>query len=325
MQDDAKSITIGDRQFHIVGDAGYLKAVGAAFEPDTIGALRALAADQAQALDVGANIGLTACALSQFCEKVSGIEPVPRTFGYLQRNTSNLPNVKIFKHALGSSEGIVRMQGYPDFLAGSFIADAYEIPNDNHFLEEVAVKRLDDCFPSLGLDRIDLMKVDVEGFELEVFEGGRQVIGDFKPMAFLEMNHWCLNIFRRISLPEFRERLLAVFPVLYAMDGDEFVDFAEEGNLHRIYHGHLVEHRFANLVAGFDRDEIVGRLTTLCSAERMRRMTAPPPEPEIDYAALEIAALRDDLARAAARVEELEKSTSWRLTAPLRAAKKIIG
>lgn len=322
-----KPIRIGDRTYSVAGDNGYLSAMGDTFEPMTIRTLRALCDDGAHALDVGANIGFTALGLSQYCSKVAAIEPVPRTFDYLRRNVETTPNISIFKHALGNSEGIVRMQGYNDFLAGSFVADAYEVHNDNHFLEAVPIKRLDDCFQSFGLDRIDVMKVDVEGFELEVFEGGRQVIGDFKPMAFLEMNHWCLSVFRRISIPEFRERLLAVFPYVYAMDGESNIDFSDNANAHNIYHAHLIEHRFSNLVAGFDRDQIIERLETL------RRPVAPQPAPapqipspneeamraEIESLKVDMFALRESLGASTAEVEALRQSTSWKITAPIRA------
>ncbi|WP_160111734.1 FkbM family methyltransferase [Paraburkholderia piptadeniae] len=317
-----RPITVGEKSYQIAGDNGYLTAMGEHFEPTTIRTLRALCDDGAHAIDVGANIGLTALGLSQYCDKVAAVEPVPRTFDYLRRNTEATPNISIFKHALGNSEGIVRMQGYNDFLAGSFIADTYQVNNDNHFLEAVPIKRLDDCFASTGLGRLDLMKVDVEGFELEVFEGGRQVIGDLKPLAFLEMNHWCLNVFRRISIPEFRERLLAVFPFVFAMDGENYLDYGDDANVHNINHGHIIEHRFSNLVAGFDRDEIIARLETLRSPvieqEAPQATTLDAMHLEIDSLRRDVADLQMRLNASTATVEAIQTSTSWKITAPIR-------
>lgn len=317
-----KPMLIGDHSYSIAGDDGYLKAMGDVFEPSTIRTLRALCDDGAFALDVGANIGLTALSLSQYCTKVAAVEPVPRTFDYLRRNVERITNISIFKHALGNSEGIVRMQGFNDFLAGSFIADTYEINNDSHFLEAVPIKRLDDCFPSFGLGRLDLVKVDVEGFELEVFEGGRQVIGDLKPMAFLEMNHWCLNVFRRISIPEFRERLLDVFPFVYAIDGDEILDYGDEANVHHINHSHVILHRFDNLVAGFDRDQIVSRLESLRHLDASEVTETAPVhtfESEIGRLNVEIGDLSARTAELLEIIEAYRRSTSWKITAPMRA------
>lgn len=322
-----RRVAIGDRTYTISGDGGYLDAMGDTFEPSTVHTLRALCNDGAQALDVGANIGLTALALSQYCEKVVGIEPVLRTFDYLRRNVDATPKISIFNHALGNDDIVLKMQGNHDFLAGSFIADSYEINDESHFVEEVRVKRLDDCFGSLGLDRVDFIKVDVEGFELEVFEGGRQVLNDFKPIALLEMNHWCLNVFRRISIPAFRERLLSVFPFLYAVDGSDFVDFGDERNAHRIFHAHLIEHRFANLVAGFDRDDLVSRLAALRGLDSLQP-TSPPQTPspqeeamraEIERLKGSIAELEKRLGESSSAIEAFKRSTSWKVTAPIRA------
>jgi FkbM family methyltransferase len=285
-----------------------------------VATLHALGENGDRALDIGANIGLTALALSQFCEKVVAIEPVPRTFEYLQCNTRTIPSISVFQHALGNSTGMIPMQGHNNFLAGSFVADAYHVETD-HFMEHVPIKRLDDCFSNFGLSVIDLMKIDVEGFELEVIEGGRQIINDLKPLVFLEMNHWCLNVFRRISIPEFRERLLAIFPCVYAVDGDDFLDYGDDANVHHINHSHVVHFKFCNLIAGFDRDEITERLMSKRSVNAERTICAPEAELSLDN-------LQDgqgEISQLKAKIQELqemnqayEASKSWRITAPLR-------
>jgi hypothetical protein len=122
---------------------------------------------------------------------------------------------------------------------------------------------LDQTFCELSLDRLDFMKVDVEGFELEVFAGAKETLATYRPIVFLEMNHWCLNIFRRMSIPEFRERLMEYFPYVYAIDGLDYLDYVDEKNIHHINYHHVLNFRFMNLVAGFDRQEILFRLSGL--------------------------------------------------------------
>jgi len=107
------------------------------------------------------------------------------------------------------------------------------------------------------------MKIDVEGFELEVFAGAKEVLNTYKPIVFLEMNHWCLNIFRRISIPEFRERLTQIFPCVYAIDGLSYLDYVDERNVHYINYHHVLKFKFMNLIAGFDRENILSRLAEL--------------------------------------------------------------
>lgn len=259
-----KSVKILDRTFSISGEDNYLQELGREFEPDNVPILARLCDAESRALDVGANIGMTALALSRICAcgRIAAVEPLPPTFQHLQRNmtAAGANNVNIYSFALGSREGPVFMQGHPSNYACSFIADNYWIPRSDHFTYEVQVKRLDDCFPQLSLDRLDFMKVDVEGFELEVFEGAKDILNTYRPLVFLEMNHWCLNIYRRLSIPEFRERLMKIFPCVYALDQLQYLDYGDERNVHGINYYHVLQFRYTNLVAGFDRDEILARL-----------------------------------------------------------------
>lgn len=155
------------------------------------------------------------------------------------------------------------MQGSKGDASGAFIADQLHATPEGHFQINVPIRTLDEAFPSLGLDRVDFIKIDVEGFELDVFEGATETLQRFKPRVVLEMNHFCLNMFRRISLPEFRERLMSIFPVIYAVDGTNFVDMTDEAQAYAIGWAHIVQGRYANLVAGFDRDDLIARLANL--------------------------------------------------------------
>jgi FkbM family methyltransferase len=271
---NAASIKISGKRFAISGDDDYLRDMGDEFEPNTVTLFRLLCGKDSRVLDVGANIGMTAIALSRICTrgKIVAIEPVRRTFEYLRQNLTKAGarNVKLVNFALGQSEGSVVMQGHPSNFACSFVADNYTIPANDHFSQRVSVKRLDDIFSDLSLDRLDFMKIDVEGFELEVLAGAKEILNLYKPIVFLEMNHWCLNIYRRISIPEFRERLMQIFPCVYAIDGLEYLDYVDQRNVHHINYHHVLKFKFMNLVAGFDRQDILSRLSS-ASSEILKR------------------------------------------------------
>jgi FkbM family methyltransferase len=263
----ATFIRICGESFAIYGDDDYLRDMGKEFEPNIVALFALLCGKDSRVLDIGANIGMTVLALSRICTsgRIVAIEPVPRTFQYLRQNVSKAAahNVKIFNFALGRGEDSVLMQGHPSNFACSFIADNYTIPADDHFSHRVPVKRLDDIFSDLSLDRLDFMKIDVEGFELEVLAGAKEILNLYKPTVLLEMNHWCLNIYRRISIPEFRERLVQIFPYVYAIDGFDYVDYVDPRNVHHVNYHHVLKFRYMNLVAGFDRDDILSRLSRL--------------------------------------------------------------
>jgi hypothetical protein len=62
-----KSVKILDRTFSISGEDNYLEELGKQFEPDNVPILAGLCDVDSRTLDVGANIGMTALALSQIC------------------------------------------------------------------------------------------------------------------------------------------------------------------------------------------------------------------------------------------------------------------
>ncbi|KUY54293.1 FkbM family methyltransferase [Burkholderia sp. RF2-non_BP3] len=345
-----RSVGIGGRRWPVQGNENdsYIAKLTDPFEPQLVSMLAVLCDNGAQVLDIGANIGCTALALSQIVGegKVVAFEPVPRTFANLSKNVGMLSNVAIHNFALGSQAGTVPMQGSEGDSAGAFVANQFQIANAGYFQVEVPVRTLDEAFPSLGLDRIDFIKIDVEGFELDVFEGGRETLQRFKPRVVLEMNHFCLNMFRRITYPEFRERLLRIFPYVYAVDGTRYLDLTSENDAYVVGYEHTLQFRFPNLVAGFDRSDLIARLSTLDRAAHVlaeaHRIAA---DSEARAAAVDVnsnqlrqqlsslAAERDCLSRQVVadsqRIAELERernalltSSSWRVTQPLRSIKR---
>jgi FkbM family methyltransferase len=354
MEIEKKSVEIAGRLFAITGDE-YAHIVGTQFESDLVGLIALLCNKDFHALDVGANIGLVTLALSEVCSegRVAAIEPVSTTFDFLQKNIveSRAKNVKAFNFALGSKPASLLMQGAPSNLSGAFIADKYRIEK-GPFATVVEVKTLDEIFSELSLDRLDFMKVDVEGYELEVLEGAQQVLNTHRPTVILEMNHWCLNIFRRVSIPEFRERLMSIFPCIYAIEGANFLDFSNQDNAHYIYHEHLTKFKFANLVAGFEREAILSRLaffsrchkffveadsakaqlavtrrdldTTRAELRSLQQhldtieaeLTTGNTDRQVLQA--ELRSLKQERDSFALRVQQMIGSKSWKLTAPLR-------
>ncbi|MDN7814924.1 FkbM family methyltransferase [Burkholderia vietnamiensis] len=351
-----RSIRIGEKQWTIEGNENdhYFSQLTDQFEPHLVSMLEALCDDGNQVLDIGANIGCTALALSHIVGvgKVAAFEPVPGTFANLAKNAGALPNVATYNFALGKEPGILPMQGGEGDSSGAFVANEFHIAGPGYFQVDVPVRKLDDAFPSLELDRIDFIKIDVEGFELDVFEGARETLQRFRPRVVLEMNHFCLNMFRRITYPEFRERLLRIFPVVFAIDGEQIVDMTQEDTAYEVGYQHIVMSRFPNLVAGFDRDDLIERLSKLKSkihaqaeADRQSAEAAHAAvEAEAKHLRAELASLqaqRDaltdqfdnlqrNLADSTARSNQLEQekyallaSTSWRVTQPLRALKRM--
>lgn len=258
------SIQIAEKKYCIEGDEGYLKHAGTEFEPETIALLSFFCKKDSQILDIGANIGLTALAFANMCPngKIIAIEPVKRTFEYLKRNIdhSGFNNISIYNFAVGKTEGNVLMYAADTFLAGAFVGDHFAISHAGSFSEKTRLRILDNTFNEFNLDHIDFVKLDVEGYELSVLEGMHQLINKFKPIVMLEMNHFCLNVFQKIPLPEFRDKLLSIFPYVFAIEKEKYLDFSIESEFYEIAYSHILKFNFLNVIAGFDKDKIIESL-----------------------------------------------------------------
>jgi hypothetical protein len=53
---------------------------------------------------------------------------------------------------------------------------------------DVQINKLDNVIPHLNISRLDLIKVDVEGYELKVLQGAEETLKTFKPILFVELD-----------------------------------------------------------------------------------------------------------------------------------------
>lgn len=254
-----KEIYINDNSYLITGDAKYLESRGEHFEPNTVNIFKYFCKKNSHVIDVGANIGLTSIALANICHqgKIAAIEPIPLTYQLLKENVKNsgLNNVTLHNFGIGNKADKVIMQGSTDFLAGSFVAERYKV-HEKHFSVTVPIKTLDRAFPEFLINSVDFIKLDIEGYELFALEGAKGLLNQFKPIVYLEMNHWCLNVFHRITLPEFREKLIQFFPYVFAINNTSYLEFSNYKNFHFIAHEHITKFDYSNLIAGFNKNYI---------------------------------------------------------------------
>jgi FkbM family methyltransferase len=145
------------------------------------------------ALDIGANEGLYSMYLCRFATGLNCFEPLPWMVGQLEKKFRDVKNVTVNNCALGSrtETATIRIPVTPgrqydtrSSLVGHF--DGQLINGEKVTAVKdlsVAVKRLDD----FHLDNIGFIKIDVEGFELEVLKGGVETIQRNLPNLFIEI------------------------------------------------------------------------------------------------------------------------------------------
>lgn len=144
-------------------------------------------------VDVGANVGyysLMAASLVGSTGRVLAFEPSTYAFGRLQEtiNRNNLAQVQAIHAGLSDTNGESRL-----FVsAGKGNHTPSMVPNAGGSPVPVPVRRLDDYLAEHGVEHVDFMKIDVEGFEPNVLRGAGQYLEQRKIHAILcEFNtHW---------------------------------------------------------------------------------------------------------------------------------------
>jgi FkbM family methyltransferase len=126
-------------------------------------------------LDIGANTGyysLVAAAHTTVSRVVS-FEPNPMVLPVLEYNVAANPVVArkltVVAAAAGDSDGTVPF--YRNFAEHNFGLGSLRARTKDDVMVQVPLVRLDRQLPAMGVDRVDLAKVDVEGAELAVLRG----------------------------------------------------------------------------------------------------------------------------------------------------------
>jgi len=132
--------------------------------------------------DIGANIGTHTLAFARQAEHVWSFEPQQLTHYTLCANLllNTVTNVTPIQVALGNFDGQIAMWT-PDPTARNASAG---IPvGEGESL--VGIQKLD----SLGLPKLDFIKIDVEGYELEVLKGAYLTLLKDQPFVYVEIHH----------------------------------------------------------------------------------------------------------------------------------------
>jgi FkbM family methyltransferase len=145
-------------------------------------------------LDIGSNIGLFSESIVQKCnyKKIFMFEPVSDFFNYSKNLLYNKENIIFNNFALGDYETEMEISINLDMNIGSTSLNRTHI---NEKRENIHIKTLD----SLKIkDKIDFIKIDVEGFEANVIMGGLNTIKKNMPIIFTEVSFPILDEHKKV-------------------------------------------------------------------------------------------------------------------------------
>jgi FkbM family methyltransferase len=143
-------------------------------------------------VDVGANFGvytLIASKLVGEAGKVFAFEPTAESFAILQQNIAlnQFSNVRGFQVALSNTRGKGWLYHGWDPVGNSLGMDSLGDGKG----EAVQIETLDNLFEQNGVERVDAIKIDVEGAEELVLRGAIRSLTQHRPVVIFECNPGC--------------------------------------------------------------------------------------------------------------------------------------
>ncbi len=138
-------------------------------------------------IDVGANKGVYAWLMSRISEQVVAFEPNPKIHALLEGAVP--PNVETHAVALSNESGaadlILPIQRSGRYANQGATLQSKKLPPDKGFgIVRVEQRRLDDY----RFSGVTFIKIDVEGYELEVLEGARETLRRERPTLLVEID-----------------------------------------------------------------------------------------------------------------------------------------
>ena len=126
-------------------------------------------------IDIGASYGWFSVGMSERFDNVHSFELSPSTRAALIKNTEQIENIKVYDVGLGNSDSIVK---YSENLISGVTSIVSGRPNTS-----ARIKKLDD----FNIKQIDLIKIDVESYEIEVLKGAKETLLANRPVVVCEI------------------------------------------------------------------------------------------------------------------------------------------
>jgi FkbM family methyltransferase len=156
------------------------------------GALRTLVTPGTIFYDVGANVGffsVIGARLAGPTGKVFCFEPLPDNFRQIRHNAllNGFSNIQIIETALGSVDARLPFWTSAEPTWGK-LASTGSVPNKHTGEINVPVRRLDGIVTDGDLAAPQVIKIDVEGAEMEVLSGAIETLQTYRPRLLIELH-----------------------------------------------------------------------------------------------------------------------------------------
>jgi len=174
-----------------------------AFEKENLFLLRDLLVENADPvfLDVGANVGIFSLFLSKFASQVHAFEPWQTVRNSFEQKikVNGITNISVHPVALGEKNERLAFYSPRGSNMGTGSFSSSHATDRNRLLGNLDVVNGDDYLRSRNISKIDVIKIDVEGWEKHVLLGLRNTLIEAAPIVFLEMSETTLATFGNLN------------------------------------------------------------------------------------------------------------------------------
>ena len=148
--------------------------------------------------DVGANAGQTVLKWNRFFPNAEYycFEPVGSTMAILKKNTAKSKNIRYYQCALGAERKQAEIVLCEDSSLNSFVDSVKEIGETT---EVVQITTLDEVCQSENISHIDVLKIDTEGFDIEVLKGATAMLTEMR-ITFIQVEAG-MNPYNKLHVP----------------------------------------------------------------------------------------------------------------------------
>ena len=193
--------------------------------------------------------------------------------------------------------GTIKFHDVPQFAAGSFTQDDNSLWTENAINSKIIntpVNTIDNFVKENNISKIDFIKIDVEGSELNVLNGAIKSLVKFKPIVIFEVSSWTLNAFRKIIPEILVRRAMELFDDIYVIDRNDghLESLSTEKDIYYFLHNNITNGNVDNILGCFRDDFCIKTIHN-----------------NGQYAVIQ-------------ERDMVYKSRSWKITAPLRAIKR---
>lgn len=178
---------------------------------DEIGVVRRILACGMKAVDIGANYGVYTLAMARAVGnegQIWAFEPASNTAAYLQRTleANGCSNVQLLTVGLSDAEGSAWLKLNPN----PELNEVVRAPGNPGECEAISLLSLDRSVSEFGIDGVDFIKMDAEGQETNILQGGQSALRRETPLIMFEIKHGerlnfgLVNRFREVGYQPYR-------------------------------------------------------------------------------------------------------------------------